>query len=90
MSRRLSVTATYDMFGVLCDAFLGHFGLVRRGLSVLGYFHWTLMDNFEWISAFDSRLGLYEVDRRDGTYDRIAKPSARVYADVARTLNGRM
>lgn len=32
MSRRLSVTATYDMFGVLCDAFLGHFGLVRRGL----------------------------------------------------------
>ena len=65
-------------------------GLVRRGLSVLGYFHWTLMDNFEWISAFDSRLGLYEVDRRDGTYDRIAKPSACVYADVVRTLNGRM
>lgn len=65
-------------------------GLVRRGLPVLGYFHWTLMDNFEWISAFDSRLGLYEVDRRGGTYDRIAKPSARVYADVVRALNGRM
>ena len=32
MSRRLSVTATYDMFGALCDAFLGHFGFVRRGL----------------------------------------------------------
>jgi len=60
--------------------------LVKRGIPILGYYHWTLIDNFEWISAFDSRLGLYEVDRTNGTYDRIAKPSAKVYADMVRRL----
>lgn len=64
--------------------------LVRLGIPVLGYFHWTLLDNFEWISAFDSRLGLYEVDRRGGTYDRIPKPSSRVYADLARLLGAQL
>ncbi len=61
--------------------------LIKRDVPVLGYFRWTLMDNFEWISAFDSRLGLYEVDRAGGTYDRIAKPSAEVYAQVVRQLD---
>ena len=60
--------------------------LVKRGIPILGYYHWTLIDNFEWISAFDSKLGLYEVDRTNGTYDRIAKPSAKVYADMVRHL----
>ena len=59
-------------------------------MPVLGYFHWTLLDNFEWISAFDSKLGLYEVDRRGGTYDRIAKPSSRVYASMVQMLGSRM
>lgn len=61
-------------------------GLMHRGVPVLGYFHWTLLDNFEWISAFDSKLGLYTVDREGGTYDRIAKPSAKVYADMVKEL----
>jgi beta-glucosidase len=48
------------------------------GVPVLGYHHWTLMDNFEWIFGYEAQLGLHAVDR--STYQRTAKPSAGVYA----------
>ncbi|TQL02864.1 glycoside hydrolase family 1 protein [Cellulomonas sp. SLBN-39] len=51
---------------------------VRDGVPVLGYFHWTLMDNFEWIFGYRYQLGLHEVDRATGR--RTAKPSAAVLA----------
>ena len=52
------------------------------GVPVLGYLHWTLMDNFEWIFGYGHQLGLFEVDR--STFDRTAKPSAAVYAAYVR------
>jgi beta-glucosidase len=55
---------------------------MREGVPVLGYCHWTLMDNFEWISGFDSFLGLHAVDRE--TFARTAKPSAHEYARLVR------
>ncbi|NMO51827.1 glycoside hydrolase family 1 protein [Actinoplanes sp. TBRC 11911] len=55
---------------------------VRDGVPVLGYLHWTLMDNFEWTSGYGMRLGLHEVDR--ATFTRTPKPSAAVYAAIAR------
>ncbi|GAA2165782.1 aryl-beta-glucosidase [Humibacillus xanthopallidus] len=51
------------------------------GVPVLGYLHWTLMDNFEWIFGYGAQLGLHEVDRE--TFVRTPKPSAAVYASVA-------
>lgn len=51
---------------------------IADGIPVLGYCHWTLMDNFEWIFGYEPRLGLHEVDRE--TFARTAKPSADVYA----------
>lgn len=60
-------------------------GLARAiadGVPVLGYCHWTLMDNFEWIFGYGPKLGLHEVDRE--TFERTAKPSAGVYAEVVR------
>lgn len=53
------------------------------GVDVRGYFYWSLLDNFEWASGFCPRFGLYAVDRT--TAAREGRPSARVYADVART-----
>ncbi|MFH8469203.1 family 1 glycosylhydrolase [Streptomyces sp. NPDC017991] len=50
----------------------------QGGTPVLGYYHWTLMDNFEWTSGYGARLGLHEVDRV--TFQRPPKPSARAYA----------
>lgn len=56
--------------------------LVRDNVPVLGYFHWSLMDNYEWISAFDVHFGLCSVERENGTYDRKPKGSAAVYRDI--------
>ena len=55
---------------------------VERGTPVLGYCHWTLMDNFEWIFGYGSKLGLVSVDRE--TFERTPKPSSAVYADAVR------
>ncbi|MGV2982800.1 family 1 glycosylhydrolase [Microbacterium sp. AGC85] len=55
---------------------------MRNGVPVLGYCHWTLMDNFEWIFGYEPQLGLYSVDRE--TFERTAKPSSGVYAELVR------
>ncbi|MGO7983312.1 family 1 glycosylhydrolase, partial [Rhizobium johnstonii] len=31
---------------------------IRNGVPVVGYFHWTLLDNFEWIFGYTQRIGL--------------------------------
>jgi beta-glucosidase len=51
---------------------------IMSGVPVLGYFHWTLMDNFEWIFGYSRQLGLHTVDRT--TFERTPKPSAAVFA----------
>jgi beta-glucosidase len=52
------------------------------GVPVLGYHHWTLMDNFEWIFGYEGKLGLYSVDRQ--TFARTPKPSAAAYAALVK------
>ena len=52
----------------------------RQGVPVLGYCHWSLLDNFEWRRGYTQQFGLHAVDRR--TFRRTAKPSARVYAQI--------
>ncbi len=57
-------------------------GCVADGIDVRGYLHWTLLDNFEWMSGFDPKFGLIAVDRT--TFERTVKPSARWLGEVAR------
>jgi beta-glucosidase len=52
------------------------------GVPVLGYVHWTLLDNFEWTSGYGPKFGLVAVDRQ--TFERRSKPSATVLGDIAR------
>ncbi|MCE7798043.1 family 1 glycosylhydrolase [Sphingobium sufflavum] len=52
------------------------------GVPVLGYCHWSLLDNFEWIFGYKPTFGLHSVD--PVTFARTAKPSAAVYAAIAR------
>ena len=47
-----------------------------------GYLHWTLLDNFEWMSGFKITFGLIAFDPT--TFERTVKPSARWLGDVAR------
>lgn len=57
-------------------------GAVADGVPVLGYFHWSLTDNFEWQSGYAERFGLVYVDYR--TQARLPKDSALWYASVIR------
>jgi beta-glucosidase len=63
-------------------ALAGLLGVIEESVPVLGYLHWTLMDNFEWIFGYDVKFGLHEVNRE--TFVRTPKPSAAVYAAIAR------
>jgi beta-glucosidase len=56
---------------------------IQDGVKLAGYFHWSLMDNFEWSWGYRRRFGLYFVDF--GTQRRLPKRSAAFYAKVART-----
>ncbi len=57
----------------------------NRGVDVRGYFHWSLLDNFEWNEGFTGRFGLYAVDFRDPGLPRAARRSASVLArEIAR------
>jgi beta-glucosidase len=55
---------------------------IADGVDVRGYFHWSLLDNFEWAEGYEARFGLAEVDFR--TMERKLRPSAHVYARIAR------
>jgi beta-glucosidase len=54
---------------------------IDRGVPVLGYCHWSLMDNFEWKLGYAQRFGLVHVDYE--TLERTVKDSGRYYACVA-------
>lgn len=55
---------------------------IDDGVPVLGYMHWSLVDNFEWIWGYKPRYGLASVDHK--TFERKLKPSAAVLGAIAR------
>lgn len=55
----------------------------RQGADVRGYFHWSLLDNFEWADGFKPRFGLVAVDFK--TQRRTPRPSAYVYKAIIET-----
>jgi beta-glucosidase len=61
-----------------------HLAHLRRatseGVPVKGYFHWSLMDNFEWSDGFTSRFGLVYVDFK--TQVRTPKLSAAYFREA--------
>jgi beta-glucosidase len=56
---------------------------IDDGVDLRGYFHWSLMDNFEWAQGYRRRFGLHYVDF--ATHERIPKRSASFYGQVARS-----
>lgn len=53
---------------------------VQDGVPVKGYFHWSLLDNFEWHSGYAERFGMVYVDYR--TQQRIIKDSGYWYKKI--------
>ncbi len=48
--------------------------------QVKGYFHWTLVDNFEWDRGWTQPFGLWELDRESQA--RRKRPSADLFAAI--------
>ncbi len=59
---------------------------VADGVDVRGYFHWSLMDNFEWAEGYRMRFGLVYVDYQ--TLERIPKDSYSWYQQVILSNGG--
>lgn len=55
---------------------------MEAGVDVRGYFHWSLMDNFEWAAGFSQRFGLVHIDYK--TQQRTPKDSYYWYQQVIR------
>jgi len=59
---------------------------MKRGVPVLGYLHWSLMDNFEWSYGRWPRFGLAAIDYKTGA--RNLRPSAVWFGGVIKKLRG--
>jgi beta-glucosidase len=59
---------------------------VKEGADVRGYFHWSLIDNFEWAEGFEPRFGLYRVDYQSPDKRRTPTSGVPVFQEIARHL----
>jgi beta-glucosidase len=55
---------------------------VNFNWPVKGYFHWTLVDNFEWERGWNQRFGLWALDIE--SQKRTRRPSANLYAAICK------
>jgi beta-glucosidase len=55
---------------------------VQFNLLVKGYFHYTLVDGFEWDDGYSLRFGLVKLDPNTG--QRTMRRSGELYADICR------
>jgi beta-glucosidase len=52
----------------------------REGWPLKGYFHWSLVDNYEWHRGYAQRFGLLYVNY--ATLERTPKLSAEFYREL--------
>jgi 6-phospho-beta-galactosidase len=61
--------------------------MLRRGIPIMGYMHWSLFDNYEW-GSYAARFGLYSLDYTKGVersaYDPYGDCPSETYASLVR------
>ena len=55
---------------------------MAEGADVRGYFHWALMDNFEWAYGFTPEYGLMKVDYTAPSRTRTVRGGANAYSAI--------
>ena len=68
----------------LIDHLVAMHRAIGHGANVLGYLHWSLLDNFEWAEGYHGCFGLYGVDFAHPLRPRTRRRSAEVFARIAR------
>jgi beta-glucosidase len=80
----IGVRAAWELSGhdYTRGALEGLHDCIADGIDLLGYQHWSALDNYEWASGFAPTFGLIAWDKE--TFARTPKPSASWYGEVAR------
>jgi beta-glucosidase len=52
---------------------------------IMGYYHWTLVDNFEWNAGWTQRFGLIAMDPE--TQERKWRPSGKLYSEICHSYS---
>ena len=72
---------------------IDHLKQIRRCLDekvdVIGYLHWSLMDNYEWHEGYKSegKFGLFSIDHSRADLPRIMTGSAKVFKKIISESN---
>ena len=56
---------------------------LNDGVDVRSYLHWCQQDNFEWAEGYRQKFGLFATE--EGTLNRIVRPSAHLFREIAQT-----
>lgn len=94
VARHLSLPIMVTENGVATDDDSRRIEYIRRavagmqrcladGLPIIGYQHWSALDNFEWMLGFDKHFGIIGVDRQ--TQERTVKESAYFLGNLAKS-----
>ena len=53
---------------------------IEDGFNIIGYFYWSLMDNFEWAFGYDMKFGLFSVDIR--SQERSLREGSKAFIEI--------
>ncbi|KAJ0570486.1 putative beta-glucosidase [Helianthus annuus] len=65
----------------ILEHLLAIYGAMMMGVRVLGYFFWTISDNWEWADGYGPKFGLVAVDRFNDLA-RVPRPSYHLFSKV--------
>ena len=57
----------------------------QGGADIRGYYHWSLMDNYEWTYGWKPRFGLYSVNVLGEDYARVPTEAVDTLTEIAST-----
>lgn len=66
----------------ICDHLYEITRLIGEGIRVERYYHWTLIDNFEWLEGESARFGLIRCNFKN--QKRTVRKSGQLYSEISR------